>query len=81
MPATVWKGYLRFGLGSFPIRLSAAARPKPLHFCLLHRKDRSLSADHAGSTTTSARLPYFWDSYLGNDRGLRDLYNVTVTQL
>src|SRR5579875_3101939 len=27
MPATVWKGYLTFGLVSFPIRLFAAARP------------------------------------------------------
>jgi DNA end-binding protein Ku len=41
MPATVWKGYLTFGLVSFPIRLSAAARPEPVHFHLLHRKDLS----------------------------------------
>lgn len=41
MPATVWKGYLSFGLVSFPIRLFAAARPEPIHFHLLHRKDRS----------------------------------------
>jgi DNA end-binding protein Ku len=41
MPATVWKGYLSFGLVSFPIRLFAAARPEPVHFHLLHDKDLS----------------------------------------
>ena len=41
MPATVWKGYLTFGLVSFPIRLHAAARPEPVHFHLLHKKDLS----------------------------------------
>ena len=41
MPATVWKGYLSFGLVSFPIRLYAAARPDPVHFYLLHKKDLS----------------------------------------
>ena len=41
MPATVWKGYLTFGLVSFPIRLFAAARPNPVHFHMLHKKDLS----------------------------------------
>ncbi|MDP9171843.1 MAG: Ku protein [Acidobacteriota bacterium] len=41
MPATVWKGYLSFGLVSFPIRLSAAARAETVHFHMLHRKDKS----------------------------------------
>jgi DNA end-binding protein Ku len=41
MPATVWKGYLSFGLVSFPIRLYSAARPDPVHFHLLHNKDLS----------------------------------------
>jgi DNA end-binding protein Ku len=41
MPATVWKGYLSFGLVSFPIRLFAAARPEAVHFHMLHRKDLS----------------------------------------
>ncbi len=41
MPATVWKGYLTFGLVSFPIRLYAAARPDPVRFHLLHNKDLS----------------------------------------
>jgi DNA end-binding protein Ku len=41
MPATVWKGYLSFGLVSFPIRLHAAARPDPVHFHMLHKKDLS----------------------------------------
>ncbi len=41
MPATVWKGYLSFGLVSFPIRLFAAARAEPVHFHLLHKKDLS----------------------------------------
>ncbi len=41
MPATVWKGYLSFGLVSFPIRLFAAARAETVHFHLLHKKDLS----------------------------------------
>jgi len=41
MAATVWKGYLTFGLVSFPIRLFSAARPEPVHFHLLHKKDLS----------------------------------------
>ncbi len=41
MPATVWKGYLTFGLVSFPIRLFSAARPEPVHFHILHKKDLS----------------------------------------
>ncbi|MDA1235814.1 MAG: Ku protein [Acidobacteria bacterium] len=32
MAATVWKGYLSFGLISVPIRLSVAARPKTVSF-------------------------------------------------
>lgn len=41
MPATVWKGYVSFGLVSFPVRLYAAARPEPVRFHLLHKKDLS----------------------------------------
>ena len=41
MPATVWKGYLSFGLVSFPVRLFSAARPESIHFHMLHRKDLS----------------------------------------
>jgi DNA end-binding protein Ku len=41
MPATVWKGYLSFGLVSFPVRLFSAARPESVHFHLLHEKDLS----------------------------------------
>ncbi len=41
MPATVWKGYLSFGLVSFPIRLFSAARPDPVRFHMLHKKDMS----------------------------------------
>lgn len=41
MPATVWKGYLSFGLVSFPIRLHSAARTETVHFHLLHNKDLS----------------------------------------
>ena len=41
MPATVWKGYLSFGLVNFPIRLYSAARPETVHFHLLHKKDLS----------------------------------------
>jgi DNA end-binding protein Ku len=41
MPAVVWKGFVSFGLVSFPVRLMAAARNKPLRFHLLHKKDSS----------------------------------------
>lgn len=41
MPATVWKGNIAFGLVSFPVRLTAAARPETVHFHMLHKKDDS----------------------------------------
>ncbi len=41
MAATVWKGFVSFGLVSFPVRLQVAARDKPLRFHLLHKKDLS----------------------------------------
>src|SRR6202020_2651263 len=41
MAATVWKGYLSFGLVSFPVRLFSAARAEAVHFHMLHRKDLS----------------------------------------
>src|ERR1700744_4656877 len=41
MPSTVWKGYLIFGLVSFPVRLFSAARAEAVHFHLLHKKDMS----------------------------------------
>src|SRR6201986_4701730 len=41
MPATVWKGYLSFGLVSFPVRLFSAARGETVHFHMLHKKDLS----------------------------------------
>src|SRR5271170_3217312 len=41
MAATVWKGYISFGLISFPVRLFSAARPETVHFHMLHRKDLS----------------------------------------
>jgi DNA end-binding protein Ku len=41
MASTVWKGFLSFGLVSFPVRLFAAARSETVHFHLLHRKDLS----------------------------------------
>jgi len=41
MPAIVWKGYVSFGLVSFPVRLFAAARAETVHFHMLHKKDLS----------------------------------------
>jgi DNA end-binding protein Ku len=41
MSATVWSGYVSFGLVSFPVRLHAAARSDAIHFHMLHRKDLS----------------------------------------
>jgi DNA end-binding protein Ku len=41
MAATVWKGYLSFGLVSFPVRLFSAARAETVHFHMLHKKDQS----------------------------------------
>ncbi len=41
MPSTVWKGYVSFGLVSFPVRLFSAARAEAVHFHMLHKKDLS----------------------------------------
>jgi DNA end-binding protein Ku len=41
MPATVWKGFISFGLVSFPVRLFSAARSQSIHFHMLHKKDQS----------------------------------------
>jgi DNA end-binding protein Ku len=41
MPAIVWKGYVTFGLVSFPVRLFSAARSEAVHFHMLHRQDLS----------------------------------------
>ena len=41
MPGIVWKGYLSFGLVSFPVRLLTAARAEAVHFHMLHKKDLS----------------------------------------
>ncbi len=41
MRATVWKGYLSFGLVSFPVRLFSAVRAETVHFHMLHKKDLS----------------------------------------
>lgn len=41
LAATVWKGFVSFGLVSFPVRLQAAAREKSVQFHLLHKKDLS----------------------------------------
>jgi DNA end-binding protein Ku len=41
MPAIVWKGYISFGLVSFPVRLFSAGRAEAVHFHMVHRKDVS----------------------------------------
>src|ERR1700730_1279546 len=41
MAAAVWKGFVSFGLVSFPVRLQAAARNTPMRFHMLHKKDLS----------------------------------------
>lgn len=41
MPATVWKGFISFGLVSIPVRLFSAARAETVHFHMLHKKDLS----------------------------------------
>ena len=41
MASSVWKGYLSFGLVSFPVHLATAARPQAIHFHMLHQKDLS----------------------------------------
>lgn len=41
MAAIVWKGYISFGLVSFPVRLYAAGRAEGVHFHMLHKKDLS----------------------------------------
>lgn len=41
MPASVWKGFISFGLVSFPVQLFSAARAETVRFHLLHGMDRS----------------------------------------
>ena len=41
MAATVWKGYISFGMVSIPVRLYGGARGKTISFHLLHQKDNS----------------------------------------
>lgn len=41
MPASVWTGYLTFGLISMPVRLFSGARGEHVSFHMLHRKDLS----------------------------------------
>ncbi len=41
MAAIVWKGFVSFGLVSFPVRLYAAGRAEPVRFHMLHKKDLS----------------------------------------
>src|SRR5256885_5101326 len=41
MAATVWKGFISFGLVSIPVRLYSGARGKTVSFHLLHKKDNS----------------------------------------
>jgi DNA end-binding protein Ku len=41
MAAIVWKGFVSFGLVTFPVRLFAAARAEHIQFHMLHRKDLS----------------------------------------
>ena len=41
MPAAVWKGYISFGLVTFPVRLFPAARGESVRLHMLHSKDLS----------------------------------------
>jgi DNA end-binding protein Ku len=41
MAATVWKGFISFGLVSIPVRLFSGARRKTINFHLLHKTDNS----------------------------------------
>ena len=41
MPASVWSGYLTFGLISMPVRLYSGARGESISFNMLHRQDLS----------------------------------------
>jgi DNA end-binding protein Ku len=41
MGMTVWKGHVTFGLVSFPVKLSSAARAQSIHFHQLHATDHS----------------------------------------
>lgn len=41
MASIVWKGYISFGLVSFPVKMFSAARAETVHFRMLHRKDLS----------------------------------------
>ena len=41
MASIVWKGYISFGLVSFPVKMFSAGRSETVRFHMLHRKDLS----------------------------------------
>jgi len=41
MAATIWKGHIAFGLGSFPVGCMVAARSQSISFNQLHQCDHS----------------------------------------
>jgi DNA end-binding protein Ku len=73
VPATVWKGYISFGLVAFPVRLYSAARPEGVHF---HKnaapkdkftaKELDMASILIRQLTTPFRPEQFHDTYREN---------------
>ena len=51
MAASVWSGYLTFGLISMPVRLFSGARSSGISFHMLHRDDQINALATAGKLT------------------------------
>ena len=51
MAASVWSGYLTFGLISMPVRLFSGARSSGISFNMLHRTDKQTHCPWKGDAS------------------------------
>src|SRR5665213_2165184 len=72
MAAIVWKGFVSFGLVTFPVRLLAAARAEHVQFHMLHRKD--LARVKEGWYCTEENKPIDRDEIVKGDEGRKGEY-------
>jgi hypothetical protein len=57
MPATVWKGYLSFGLVSFPVRERYRLSPRPKAACVSGRATETISVARYPRIATALKKP------------------------
>ncbi len=55
MAASVWSGYLTFGLISMPVRLFSGARSSGISFNMLHRDDLARVKQQSGLSLQTAK--------------------------